>query len=137
MPKFSPESSARLAECHEDLQELFGEVIKSFDCQVTKGYRGPVEQHAAFTSGKSKLDWPKSLHNRQPSAAIDVYPYPIDFQDIKRFYYFAGFVLGVADQLRSVGLISHAIRWGGDWDSDTEVKDNRFNDLCHFEIVGE
>ena len=27
------------------------------------------------------------------------------------------------------------IRWGGDWDRDTEVRDNKFDDLVHFEIV--
>jgi hypothetical protein len=26
------------------------------------------------------------------------------------------------------------IRWGGDWDMDTETKDNNFDDLVHFEI---
>lgn len=137
MPKFSTSSKIKLKECHQDLQELFGEVIKSFDCRVTEGYRGPIDQHAAFSSGKSKVDWPESLHNKQPSRAIDVYPFPIDLQDIKRLYFFAGFVLGIADQLRSYGLISHAIRWGGDWNRDTEVKDNKFNDLCHFELVGD
>jgi len=27
------------------------------------------------------------------------------------------------------------LRWGGDWDRDTEVQDNSFDDLVHFEIV--
>jgi len=27
------------------------------------------------------------------------------------------------------------LRWGGDWDGDTEVRDNGFDDLVHFEIV--
>jgi hypothetical protein len=27
------------------------------------------------------------------------------------------------------------LRWGGDWSMDFEVKDNRFDDLVHFEIV--
>ena len=27
------------------------------------------------------------------------------------------------------------LRWGGDWDRDTEVRDNTFDDLVHFEIV--
>ena len=26
------------------------------------------------------------------------------------------------------------IRWGGDWDNDTEVKDTGFKDLPHFEL---
>ena len=27
------------------------------------------------------------------------------------------------------------IRWGGDWDSDTQVNDNKFDDLVHFEEI--
>jgi len=26
------------------------------------------------------------------------------------------------------------IRWGGDWDMDTQTKDNKFDDLVHFEL---
>jgi peptidoglycan L-alanyl-D-glutamate endopeptidase CwlK len=26
------------------------------------------------------------------------------------------------------------IRWGGDWDSDGDINDNRFDDLVHVEI---
>jgi len=48
--------------------------------------------------------------------------------DRERFTYFAGYVVGIAYQM---GL---KIRWGGDWDMDTQVKDNNFDDLPHFEI---
>lgn len=27
------------------------------------------------------------------------------------------------------------IRWGGDWDLDTDLKDNTFDDLPHFELI--
>jgi hypothetical protein len=27
------------------------------------------------------------------------------------------------------------IRWGGDWDSDGEIKDNSFDDLVHVELI--
>ena len=27
------------------------------------------------------------------------------------------------------------LRWGGDWDRDTQVKDNSFDDLLHFELI--
>lgn len=29
------------------------------------------------------------------------------------------------------------ITWGGDWDGDKSFKDNKFNDLPHFEYRGE
>ena len=43
--------------------------------------------------------------------------------------YFAGFVKGIAKGMYNIDL-----RWGGDWDNDWEVKDNRFDDFPHFEI---
>jgi peptidoglycan L-alanyl-D-glutamate endopeptidase CwlK len=46
-------------------------------------------------------------------------------------------VLGVAERLYNEGRISHRLRWGGDWDMDTKVSDNDFDDLVHFELVRE
>ena len=67
--------------------------------------------------------------------AVDAVPYPIDWNDTNRMRFFAGFVMGVAARLYHEGLITHKVRWGGDWDRDTDVKDNRFQDLPHFELV--
>lgn len=129
MPTFGAKSLANLTTCDLRLQRLFLEVVKHFDCTVTCGYRGQVEQEAAFVAGNSKLHFPNGNHNKLPSYAVDVYPYPVDMADIKRFYYFAGFVLGIASQM---GI---KIRTGCDWNNNTQVKDNIFNDLVHFEVV--
>jgi len=129
MPKFSKQSEDRLKNCHQDLQELFNEVIKFFDCSIICGTRNQQDQEEAFKNGTSKLQWPYSPHNSYPSRAVDVAPYPVEFDDIARFYHFAGFVFGVASQL------DIKIRWGGDWDMDKVLKDNKFNDLPHFEVV--
>jgi peptidoglycan L-alanyl-D-glutamate endopeptidase CwlK len=59
-----------------------------------------------------------------------VAPYPIDWNDTKRFYHFAGFVLGVAKSSK----IAIPIRWGGDWDSDNDLNDQTFMDLVHWEL---
>lgn len=134
MNNFSKESLEKLGTCHLDLQILFNEVIKHFDCKVTEGFRDQIAQDKAFSEGKSKLKWPNGNHNKNPSMAVDVYPSPIDMKDIHRFYLFAGFVLGTAICLKEEGKINHLIRWGGDWNSDTQVKDNSFNDLVHFEL---
>lgn len=135
IPFFGERSRTNLAECHEDLQTLFNEVIKHFDCAVIEGHRPEEEQQKAFHSGKSKLQWPESKHNQVPSMAADVVPFPIDWNDTKRFYWFGGFVLGVAAQLRADGKMAHRIRWGGDWDMDTTWKDQTFHDLPHYELV--
>ena len=128
MPRFGKRSKKRLATCDDRLQDLFKKVIKYFDCTVIQGHRGEAEQNQAYDAGRSKLRYPDGKHNADPSKAVDVAPYPIDWSDRDRFHYFGGFVLGIASQM---GL---KIRWGGDWDRDTKVKDNKFDDLPHFEI---
>lgn len=128
MSKFSVRSLKKLNECHPDLQLIFNEVIKEFDCSVLCGYRTEEEQDELFRKGMSKVRYPDSNHNYQPSNAIDVAPYPIDWEDRERFYFFAGHVLGIASQL---GI---KLRHGGDWDSDKDIKDQKFYDLPHFEL---
>ena len=135
MPKFSKTSASRLRTCHEDLEAIFSEVVKGFDCSIITGHRDKATQDKLRAEGKSQLGWPLSRHNAMPSMAVDVAPYPIDWQDRDRFHYFAGYVMGVARGLKDAGVITHELRWGGDWDMDTEVKDNNFDDLVHFELV--
>ncbi|MEE9354213.1 MAG: hypothetical protein V3U75_01350 [Methylococcaceae bacterium] len=128
MPRFGKTSTARLRTCHPSLQKLFNEVVKHFDCSIIGGHRNEAEQDKVFYDGKSTVQFPNSKHNSIPSMAVDVVPYPIDWKDRNRMRYFAGFVKGIATGM------GYKIRWGGDWDSDTEVKDNHFQDLPHFEI---
>jgi len=128
MPKFGKRSSTNIQSAHPDLQRLFAEVVKFFDCTVICGHRDKESQNKAFHEGFSKVKFPKGRHNAKPSNAVDVCPYPVDWKDTARFRYFAGFVLGIASQMNI------KIRWGGDWDKDWQVKDNKFNDLPHFEL---
>lgn len=128
MPNFSSASLKELNSCHPDLQRLFLEVVKTYDCTVLCGYRNELDQNTAYKTGKSKLKYPDSYHNEIPSRAADVVPYPIDWNNIKAFYHFAGFVRATAIQM---GI---ELRWGGDWDSDFDLDDQKFNDLPHFEL---
>lgn len=128
MPKFGNKSKKNLSQAHPLLQELFEEVIKYYDCSVIEGHRTKVEQDAAFHSGKSKVKFPNSKHNSVPSMAVDVCPYPIDWNDRDRFYHFGGFVMGMA---KALGI---DLRWGGDWNNNNVFKDQTFHDLPHFEL---
>tara|TARA_Y100000310_G_scaffold199013_1_gene199000 strand:- start:6 stop:401 length:396 start_codon:yes stop_codon:yes gene_type:complete len=128
VPRFSKKSKSKLETCDEDLQEIFNIVIKYFDCTILEGFRGKGKQNEAYKKGNSKLKFPMGKHNKVPSIAVDAIPYPIDWEDRERMSYFAGFVLGIA---RMKGIV---LRWGGDWDMDFKTKDNRFDDLVHFEI---
>lgn len=129
MTAFGKASQEKLATCDPRLQKVFNEVIKHFDCTVIEGHRGEAAQNKAFAEGKSKLKYPQGKHNKTPSLAADVLPYPIDWNDTNRMRYFAGFVVGIA---ATMGI---KLRWGGDWNQNTELKDNSFNDLPHFELV--
>ena len=128
MPKFGSKSKANLATCHEDLQKVFNEVIKYVDCSALEGHRHEWRQNDLFEEGKTKVKFPMGRHNSSPSRAVDVTPYPVDWNDRERQTLFAGFVLGIA---RSMGI---KLRWGGDWDMDFKVMDNRFDDFPHFEL---
>lgn len=130
MPVFSERSKSILRTCDPQLQTLFDSIILEFDCIVTCGHRMEQQQADLFHRNLSKLEWPDSKHNLRPSKAIDVYPWPIDWKDRDRFHYFAGFVMGKASHL------GYNLRWGGDWDKDWQVRDNVFDDLGHFELIG-
>ena len=128
MPRFGKKSKEQLATCNEKLRRVFNEVIKTVDCSVLEGHRSKDRQNALYKEGKTKVTYPKGRHNSSPSRAVDVAPYPIDWGDRERFHLFAGFVLGVA---KSMGI---NLRWGGDWNSNWQVDDNKFDDFPHFEL---
>jgi hypothetical protein len=133
MPAFGKASQERLATCHPDLVRLFNEVVKIYDCTVTCGHRGKEAQDEAVRIGTSKAAWPNGPHNSSPSRAVDVLPYPFDprdWEDLRRFYQFSGVVLATAARL---GI---KIRWGGDWNGDLQFRDNKWNDLPHYELLG-
>ena len=128
MPYFGKKSKERLNTCDSKLQKVFNEVIKHVDCSILEGHREKDRQNKLYEEGKTKVKYPNGRHNRQPSSAVDVTPYPVDWKDRERQTLFAGFVIGVASQM---GI---NLRWGGDWDQDFQVVDNRFDDFPHFEL---
>lgn len=159
MAKFSNSSLSKLETVHPDLQTVFCEVINHFDCTVVYGRRLAEEQFELFKKGRrknNKGDWiiweadsskvvtfkdgfkKKSRH--QPKAderlsdAVDVVPYPIEWNNTNRMLYFIGFVLGTARMLKAQGKITHDIISGVDWDNDTILKDHSFSDYPHFQI---
>lgn len=129
MPSFGKKSTMTLQTAHPDLQRVFQEVVKHFDCAVICGCRDRQEQERLFSEGKTKAHFGESPHNHDQSLAVDVVPYPVDWQDTERMILFAGYVLATA---RSMGIV---LKWGGDWDRDTHLADNRFDDFPHFELA--
>lgn len=138
MPRYSKASLAALGECDPRLQKVFLELIKHFDVKILEGHRTVAEQQKLYAQGRStsgeivtQIDGVnrKGKHNYLPSKAVDIAPWPINWTDTERFVYAAGFIKGIA---ASMGI---QLRWGGDWDQDTEVRDERFRDIGHFEVV--
>jgi peptidoglycan LD-endopeptidase CwlK len=127
MNKFSTTSQEHLDTCHPDLIRLMNSVLQEKDISILCGYRDREDQNLAYVQGKSKLKYPNSKHNTQPSQAVDIAPYPIDWNNRKRFKDLALVVLAHANQL---GI---KIRWGGDWDGNAGTK-NKFDDLPHYEL---
>ena len=79
------------------------------------------------------MRWPNSKHNTYPSIAVDVMPYPIDWNDKNRVTTFYEFVKKKADGL---GI---KVRWGADWDMDGKYweREGWEVDGPHYELVSE
>ena len=133
MPQFNALSLERLRTADQRLQDVFDEAIKTRDITILCAYRNQDEQHEAFITGKSQKEWPNSLHNTQPSLAVDFAPYfpqvKIDWEDIPAFALLAGYLIRIGE---SQGV---KLRWGGDWSQDGRTRDENFKDLDHIEIV--
>lgn len=127
MPQFGSKSRERRDTCDQELQDVLNEAIKHFDFSIIWGQRGEEDQNTAFRTGKSRLRWPLSKHNKLPSVAFDIVPYPGGYTaSYESFYEMASYVLGAASKL-GVPLI-----WGGHWKNYTGKGDND-RDWAHFE----
>ena len=129
MYRFGRSSQARLDTCHPKLQEILNEAIKHVDFSVICGHRSEADQTAAFESKNSKVQWPNSKHNSFPSRAVDIAPFPIDWDDIPRFAHLGGLIRGIA---AAKGI---KLRFGFDWDVDGDITDHKFMDWPHIELA--
>ena len=124
MPRFGKRSKQRLKGVNMVLVHILGKLIEIMDVTIIEGLRTESRQNELVAQGKSKTKYSKHLEGK----AVDLAPYPIDWEDRERFHYMGGMIRGIGKQL---GV---NIRWGGDWDSDGEIADNNFDDLVHVEI---
>lgn len=120
MYKFGKRSLENLSTCHPDLQKVLHRAIKKFDFSVIEGHRTKAKQEEYFQKGTSRRRWPNSKHNTKPSLAVDVVPWPIDWNDIERFKQMAEVILKAA---KEEGV---ELTWGGNWKT--------FKDYPHFQL---
>ena len=60
--------------------------------------------------------------------AVDLVPYPVDWNDLKKFDAIAKAMFAAAKELNI------KIRWGADWDGDGKPRERGESDSPHFEI---
>ena len=124
MYKFGRKSKERLKGVDARLVNVLNELIKIMDVTIIEGLRSEERQKELLAKGATKVKYSKHMEGK----AVDLAPYPIDWENRDGFHYMGGMVRGIGKQL---GV---KIRWGGDWDSDGDVKDNGFDDLVHVEL---
>jgi len=124
MYRFGKRSRERLKGVKPELVNVLNELIKIMDVTIIEGLRSQERQDELVAKAASKTKYSKHIQGR----AVDLAPYPIDWKDRERFHYMGGMLRGIA---QNMGV---DVRWGGDWDSDGEIKDNHFDDLVHIEL---
>ena len=124
MYRFGKRSRERLKGVDARLVNVLNQLIKIMDVTIIEGLRSKERQEELLKKGATKVKYSRHMSGK----AVELAPYPIDWEDRERFHYMGGMLRGIGHQL---GL---KIRWGGDWDSDGEIKDNNFDDLVHVEL---
>jgi peptidoglycan L-alanyl-D-glutamate endopeptidase CwlK len=121
MPKLSAASQARLDGAHPLLRKLFTAVAAKANIMVLDSQRGKAAQERAFALGHSRAHFGQSAHNWSPAVALDVVPYPVDWNNLQRFRDLAKIVKAEAAK-QGVPLT-----WGGDW--------TKLRDMPHYELT--
>lgn len=111
--------------------------ITEQDFAIICGMRTKAEQAELYAQGRTKpgpiVTW--TLNSRHFSGAdgyghaVDLCPYPIDWNDPKKFDAIAKAMFAASKEL---GV---SIRWGADWDQDGNPREKGETDSPHFELA--
>lgn len=95
------------------------------------GLRTAQEQYQLYMAGASQCDGFVKLSKHQSGEAVDLIPFvgnkAIDNKEMMCVV--AGVMFSCASE---VGI---RLRWGLDWNQNGDIRDNKFNDMYHFEKV--
>lgn len=143
---------------HPDLQTIISWGLKycAVDMTLYEGHRPPAKQFKYFKKGRELKngEWVvvnrkavitnvdgyniKGKHNYSPSHAVDLRAYVPGKEsltwDVSHITYIAASLVMIAEFLYLDGVISHKLRWGGNWDKDGDLADNKLYDRPHLEI---
>ena len=130
MPHFGFKSRQVYRTLHPRLQLLVDLVVSYTDISLIEGLRSQEHQQKYYNTGASKVQWPDSKHNKTDdpalvdsawsvSDAVDLVPHPTGYKSKEHMLVVAGHVMAFAKLLRI------EVRWGGDWDSDGLLNNQR------------
>ena len=136
MSSFGKTSTERVLTCHAVLQDLMKRVVARRDCMISCGHRNEEDQNEAFDKGFSKLKFPHSKHNKLPSMAVDVVPWPEKWSSKEAFDELALIIHEEWAKMSDLDKQGFKLRWGGDWDGDGDRTDQSFHDLPHWQLDG-
>ena len=127
MYKFSTKSLSKLNEpkFHPKLKKLMLEAIKTspIDFTVIETVRTLEKQMYYLKKGTTKTLRSRHIPSTNKSGyceAVDIAPYPVDWNNIKRFVQLSEHIKKVAKELKI------SIEYGGDWKS--------FKDYPHYQL---
>lgn len=140
MFEFSSRSEHWLRTIHPDLKRVFRRALQlgAIDFGVIDGHRGQERQDAYFfgVPQRSKVQWPNGKHNAFPSEAGDLKPWVAGRNmyapGAEKYWYVLVGVIKATAAIEGV-----AIRCGADWDGDSDMDDQIFDDLGHVELARE
>lgn len=126
--KLGQRSLDRLKGVNPSLVAVFKRACETmpFDVTVLEGLRSYERQQELLKKGATKV----SVSRHMSGNALDIAPYPIDWNDLERFRILAKHMFSAAQEL---GI---TIRWGATWLSHYEepIKWAKFLDAPHFEL---
>jgi len=102
------------------------------DISLITGFRDRETQNTMYESNKSQLKFPFGKHNKKPSLAVDLQPYPYPEYEPK-LWGALGYIAGRAHAIAAEE--GFKIRWGGDWNGNGDLTDQNFDDLFHIEVL--
>jgi peptidoglycan L-alanyl-D-glutamate endopeptidase CwlK len=112
--------------------------ITEQDFVVIEGLRTQARQDELWAQGRTKpgpiVTWTKdaSSHGIQEDGlgyAVDIAPYPVDWNDLKKFDAIAKAMFTAAEEF---GV---RLRWGADWNMNGTPRERGESDSPHFELA--
>ena len=154
--QLSQQSLDRLSGVHPNLQKVVKRAIEisEQDFSVLEGVRSDEQCYINWGKGRTaaqcqakgvpakyakptvaKVTWLNnplsSNHRKKPDGyghAVDLAPYPLDWNDLTKFDKISKAMFAAAKEL---GI---TIRWGADWDNDGKPRERGETDSPHFEV---